>query len=210
MRYAPDHKEKTRARILGAAGRVFRRHGYHAAGVDKVMEEAGLTAGGFYAHFESKQALLAEAVTCAAAEAIGRSEEGLEGLSGGEWIDAFLGRYLSMEHRRVIEDGCPVVALISEVSRADETVKQSFEAIVRALESKLASHASGGDTAHAEERALAALSLCVGGLGLARAVCDEGLAERILDSCRKQAKEMLSTAKPYPGSSRPTRKGKSL
>ncbi len=54
-RYAFDHKEKTRARILEAAGKVFRRQGYHATGVDKVMEEAGLTAGGFYAHFDSKQ-----------------------------------------------------------------------------------------------------------------------------------------------------------
>ena len=61
VRYAPDRKEKTRAKILRAAGRVFRREGYHAAGVDKVMAEAGLTAGAFYAHFESKQALLAEA-----------------------------------------------------------------------------------------------------------------------------------------------------
>ena len=57
MRYAADRKEKTRAKILRAAGRVFRRQGYHAAGVDKVMAEAGLTAGGFYAHFDSKQAL---------------------------------------------------------------------------------------------------------------------------------------------------------
>ncbi len=62
MRYAPDHKAKTRGKILAAAGRVFRRLGYHAAGVDRVMEEAGLTSGGFYAHFESKEALLAEAI----------------------------------------------------------------------------------------------------------------------------------------------------
>ena len=61
VRYAADRKEKTRDRILGAAGRVFRRQGYHASGVDTVMAEAGLTAGGFYAHFDSKQALLAEA-----------------------------------------------------------------------------------------------------------------------------------------------------
>ena len=61
VRYAADRKEKTRDRILGAAGRVFRRQGYHASGVDAVMAEAGLTAGGFYAHFDSKQALLAEA-----------------------------------------------------------------------------------------------------------------------------------------------------
>ena len=73
MRYAADQKAKTRARIVAAAGRVFRREGYHAAGVDKVMAEAGLTAGGFYAHFDSKQALLAEALEHAAAEIDERS-----------------------------------------------------------------------------------------------------------------------------------------
>ena len=62
MRYSPDHKEKTRAKILESAATIFRRQGYHATGVDKVMEEAGLTAGGFYAHFPSKDALLAEAL----------------------------------------------------------------------------------------------------------------------------------------------------
>src|SRR3954462_10853780 len=100
MRYAADHKRRTRARILGAAGRVFRREGYHAAGVDKVMEEAGLTAGGFYAHFASKQALLAEAVTTAAAEASRKIEQGLETRSGPDWIEAFLSRYLGPDHVR--------------------------------------------------------------------------------------------------------------
>ena len=73
MRYAADQKEKTRSRIVRAAGKVFRRQGYHAAGVDKVMAEAGLTAGGFYAHFDSKQALLAEAIEDAAVEVGERS-----------------------------------------------------------------------------------------------------------------------------------------
>ena len=82
MRYAPGQKEKTRARILEAAGKVFRRRGYHAAGVDEVMEEAGLTAGGFYAHFASKQALLAEALVQAAVETGRRRDAGLEDLPG--------------------------------------------------------------------------------------------------------------------------------
>ena len=76
MRYPAGHKEQTRAKILQAAGKVFRREGYHAAGVDKVMEEAGLTAGGFYAHFASKEALLAETLAPAAAEAGCRTRRG--------------------------------------------------------------------------------------------------------------------------------------
>ena len=108
------------------------------------MEEAGLTAGAFYAHFDSKQSLLAEAVKHAAVEVRGLREPRLEGLSGPEWIDAFLSRYLSLSHCRDLEDGCPLPALVSEVSRADKSVKQSFEIIVRELAGKLASHATEG------------------------------------------------------------------
>jgi TetR/AcrR family transcriptional regulator, transcriptional repressor for nem operon len=181
---------------------VFRRQGYHAAGVDTVMEEAGLTAGGFYAHFDSKQALLAEALAQADAAIGRRRETGLEDLSGREWIEAFLARYLDMSHRHGVEDGCPLVALISEVSRADESVKESFEAIVRNFGDRLASQARECGADKAEERALAALALCVGGLGLARSVRDDALAGRILESCREQAEEVLC------GGIRPPGKGK--
>jgi TetR/AcrR family transcriptional repressor of nem operon len=206
VRYAPDQKEKTRAKILEAAGKVFRRQGYHAAGLDKVMEEAGLTAGAFYAHFDSKQTLLAEAVKHAAGEVRGLSEPKLEGLSGSEWIDAFLARYLSLSHCRQLEDGCPLPALVSEVSRADRSVKQSFETIVRELAGKLTSHAIEEGSASADERALAALAVCVGGLGLARSVQDQGFAEKVLESCRKMAREILRTAVEKRGKGRGSRK----
>src|SRR5271167_2520013 len=114
MRYAAGHREQTRAKILRAAGKVFRRQGYHASGVDKVMQEAGLTAGGFYAHFDSKQTLLAEAIGVAAADIGERRESALAGLSGSEWLNVFLERYLSMSHRCALERGCPFAALISE------------------------------------------------------------------------------------------------
>jgi TetR/AcrR family transcriptional repressor of nem operon len=212
MRYAPDHKQKTRAKILDAAGKVFRRQGYHASGVDQVMDEAGLTAGGFYTHFDSKHALLAEAITHAGVEIRSRRQSGLENLSGRAWLTAFLTRYLKMSHCREIQDGCPLAALVSEVARADEPVKQSFESLVRQLESQLACHtrecdadavseradaarqrvlAAKAGAGAARERALAALALCVGGLSLARAVHDESLAKRILASCRRQAEIMV-------------------
>jgi TetR/AcrR family transcriptional regulator, transcriptional repressor for nem operon len=192
VRYAADRKEKTRATILGAAGKVFRREGYHAAGVDKVMAEAGLTAGGFYAHFESKQALLAEALEHAAADAGERLVPSTEGLSGREWVESFLGRYLSLEHCRVIEDGCPLAALVSEVARAEGPVKERFETLVRGIVSELGSHVGACGSPSCEERALAAVAMCVGGLGLARCVPDAAYAAHILESCRKVAAEMLS------------------
>ena len=153
MRYSADRKEKTRAKILEAAGRVFRREGYHAAGVDKVMAEAGMTAGGFYAHFESKQALLAEALESAAAETGKRSMATTECLTGRDWVVAFLEHYLNREHCRQLENGCPLAALVSEVARADESVKQSFEGIVRELAGEVASHAAACEGSQVDERA---------------------------------------------------------
>jgi TetR/AcrR family transcriptional repressor of nem operon len=191
LRYAPDHKKKTRTRILAAATKVFRRLGYHAAGVDTVMESAGLTAGGFYAHFDSKQALLAEAIEHAGGEVSERRAAWTLGRSGREWLEAFLTGYLNNDHRRQIGDGCPLAALISEASRADEAVKASFEAMVRELEGTLASQVGWCGSADAKERALVAVALCVGGLGLARAVRDEGYAKRIILSCRKLAMKLL-------------------
>jgi TetR/AcrR family transcriptional repressor of nem operon len=194
MRYPGDRKEKTRARILTAAGKVFRRHGYDGAGVDKIMEEAGLTAGGFYAHFDSKNALLAEALERVGGELRGRREAASQGLSGGEYLDAFLTNYLSRAHRRQLDDGCPLAALVSDVARANNSVKQSFERMLRELAGDLASQASDALDLLSEERVLAALALCVGGLGLARSVRNEGLAQRILKACRTTAKEILGVA----------------
>jgi TetR/AcrR family transcriptional repressor of nem operon len=195
MRYGPDQKARTRGKILEAAARLFRRDGYQASGVDKVMAEAGLTPGGFYAHFGSKQALLAEALTLAGVEMGVRREALVEGLAGRDWVEAFLAFYLSDDHREQLENGCPLVALVSEVARADGPVKASFEAMVRSLLEKFQANARGGDPGATEQRALAAIALCVGGLGMARSVEDAGLASKILDACRQQAGLILSNGR---------------
>jgi TetR/AcrR family transcriptional regulator, transcriptional repressor for nem operon len=195
MRYAPGRKEQTRAKILEAAGKVFRRDGYQAAGVDKVMEEAGLTAGGFYAHFASKEALLAEILAPAATEAAIPLDQGLDRTTGPARAEAYLDRYLSESHRCKPEHGCPLPALVSEVARSGETVKASFEAIVLDFAAKLQGHAGADLT---EGRALAIVALCVGGLGIARAVQDEALGDRILAACRDLAREALAADLPAP------------
>ncbi|MDG3007183.1 TetR/AcrR family transcriptional regulator [Paludisphaera mucosa] len=194
MRYPADHKAKTRAKILEAAGRVFRRRGYHATGVDAVMGEAGLTPGGFYAHFGSKEDLLADALAQAADSVDARRDRALDGLSGRAWAEAFVAYYLSPSHRLADEDGCPLAALISEVAHAGEPVKRSFEAVVLRLAARLAD-----EDPPADDRAFAILALCVGGLGLARSVRDEALAGRVLDACRTLAGTLLADDPPPGG-----------
>ena len=188
MRYSPDHKEKTRAKILESAATVFRRQGYHATGVDKVMEEAGLTAGGFYAHFPSKDALLAEALEHYAAKGSNTLERGLEDASDREWVRGIVDRYLGDSHRRRPETGCPIPSLAPEVGRAGKAPRQAFERLVGSLIAKIAAHLPPED---AEERAIAITALCVGGMALARAVHDPGYSDRILAACRDFAHEEL-------------------
>jgi TetR/AcrR family transcriptional repressor of nem operon len=195
MRYPAGHKEQTRARILRAAGKIFRRVGYHAAGVDKVMEGAGLTAGGFYAHFGSKEALLAEALAHAAHQAGVPLEQDLGGVAGRARLDAFVRSYLSRSHLQRADKGCPLPALVCDVARTSRPVKASFEAVVRGLVSRLRGAEGEGLS---EDRALAIVALCVGGLALARSVQHKAFGDRILTACR-------DFASPHPGSKTPPR-----
>src|SRR3954451_11867857 len=103
MRYPADQKQKTRQRILEAAAVVFRREGLQAGSVDKVMGEAGLTAGGFYAHFASKEALFTEMLVGAMRQARVLSGKEDEDASGVVRIRAIVARYLSPAHRRSID-----------------------------------------------------------------------------------------------------------
>jgi len=196
MRYGPEHKANTRAKILAAAGRLFRRRGFHAAGVDAVMSEAGLTPGGFYTHFGSKEALLADALEHAAEGMAARLSADLEGLpeSGPARAEAFVAFYLNPAHREAVEDGCPLAALISEVPRAGEPVRKTFEAALLRLAARIS------DDGPDRDRAFAVVSLCVGALGLARSVQDEALADRILEAARSLAADALAVQRPGSGS----------
>ncbi len=185
MRYPTDQKERTRQRILDAAARRFREKGYQGAGVADVMKAAGLTVGGFYAHFESKEALLAEAV----AESLDASREGWIGLLGDdlrgrELIEAVARAYLSRAHRDLPADGCPLPALAADVARASEATRARFEEGLGEYVDELVPRL---EQAGADDRALATVALLVGGVLLSRAVAGEELSNRILRSCRRLA-----------------------
>jgi TetR/AcrR family transcriptional repressor of nem operon len=148
MRYPPDHKRQTRQRILVAAGVVFRRRGFSAAGVDEIMQEAELTAGGFYAHFRSKEELFAaafleqlhqsqtlsgdapssEAVDIRGAE-VGPGDVGPSdvGPRRGERLRGMARRYLSRAHRCRIEQGCPLPPLLADLPRQDVAMRREFQ-----------------------------------------------------------------------------------
>jgi TetR/AcrR family transcriptional repressor of nem operon len=199
MRYPPDHKQQTRERILTAAIAVFRREGFAAAGVDGVMAEAGLTAGGFYAHFKSKNELLAAALVQALRDA--RLLRGLDdaSASGSERVSRIVAKYLSPAHRKALERGCPMPPLLAELARQDVPARQAFEIALEELVKGLAGNLRQSKTHPADEQALAMLSAMIGGMTLARAVADEALADRILLATRRMIESQL------PSSDRPRR-----
>lgn len=201
MRYPPYHKQRTRKRILDAAARLFREHGYLGAGVDAVMREAGLTHGGFYSHFANKEALLAAMIGHAVDETRSARVEGCEHATGPGRVRAIAARYLSREHRDHPGLGCPAPPLLSELARSGHEPRQVFTNAIRdwvdefttelanlndrtAPDKTTADRRRDDATDRAQEASMAVIACCVGGLALARAVNDEALSDAVLDACR--------------------------
>ena len=189
MRYREGHKQQTNERILRAAGRLFRRQGYAATGLDAVMSSAQLTAGGFYSHFRSKQDLLAEALDAVFRGASADRPPELSKLEGQEWLRAFTGFYLSAEHRNAADCGCPIPALAAEVARLGGRTREVFEQHLRRIIEFIARQF---DEQHPDRKqAISTTALLAGAVLLARAVADETFSQEILGTCREAAMEAI-------------------
>jgi TetR/AcrR family transcriptional repressor of nem operon len=193
VRYPKQQKAETRRRILSAAARMFRESGYDGVGVDGIMNEAGLTAGGFYAHFASKEALFAEAMTTALDPAKGsRATKGIT-LGATDPLGDLIRGYLSRAHRESVGSGCPLPALTSDVARKSDATRESYERQVLGFLNEIEELLPEGSTSP-REQALAIIAQCVGGLMLARAVKNEKLSDQILRSCRSAAMKIREDA----------------
>jgi TetR/AcrR family transcriptional repressor of nem operon len=202
VRYPSGHKQQTRRRILGAAGERFRARGFAAVGVDEVMEAAGLTAGGFYAHFGSKEALLAEALGASLQQTRAGLLSGLEGLAGPQLLRAVVGRYLSRTHRDQPGGGCPLPSLAAEVGRCSARPRRALGRYLEALSAELGERTPAAPGLGPADRVLATAALLAGALLLSRAVGDEALSQRILRSARRLAVPELAEAAAAEGAAR--------
>jgi TetR/AcrR family transcriptional repressor of nem operon len=180
MRYPADQKQQTSEKILRAASTLFRKRGYDATGVDAIMSSSGLTAGGFYSHFESKEDLLAKSLESAFRQSGSDNTRPLVNLRGPEWALKFISRYLSKGHRDNPEQGCPMPALASEVARVGGSSQAVFAKHLRGIIKMVGGHIGS-------DHAIPAIALCVGGIMLARAVDDPKLSDKILSACRAAA-----------------------
>jgi AcrR family transcriptional regulator len=189
---AGSKKEQTRERILRAAARAIRKHGYEGVGVADVMKEAGLTHGGFYAHFASRDALLAQAAEQAGAESVENlSRAGARGAPGEELM-ALVDSYLSDRHVEAAEDGlgCALAAAGSEVPRQHEEVRRAVGHRIKAMIGLVERQFPDWGRNSAHEKAMAIVSSMVGALVLARAAGDAQLSKSI----RKAARELIRSA----------------
>lgn len=184
MESQPSRKQLSHERIVETAARAIRRAGFHGVGVADIMKEAGLTHGGFYAHFASRDALLAEALECAGRDSTARLEKGVASrhARGASVFRALVEGYLSERHLGSTESGCPVAALASEMPRQAPEVREAAARRVRSLIAKVRAVLPPG--ASPDSAAMIAGEL-VGALQLARALGDNAEGKALLATVRR-------------------------
>jgi TetR/AcrR family transcriptional repressor of nem operon len=177
MRFEKGHKETTKQRIIETAAARFRKDGVAATGIAGLMAGAGLTHGGFYAHFASKEELVREAVVAALAGSKARvvlEEAGLE---------AYIRSYLRKAHRDTPEQGCAAAALAPEIARHDDTTRADFTKGLEGIFTRIAEKLPENVPEAARwETAVGIFGVIMGTLQMARAVADKKLSDRILES----------------------------
>lgn len=178
-------KEASHERIVGAAARAIRRSGYDGTGVADIMKEAGLTHGAFYAHFASREAMLAEAADRAGAESNAIAAKVLSAAPPEQALQALVQVYLSKEHLASIETGCPISALVSEMPRQTPEVRRAATQRIKEMIDLVARQYPDWGQPGAHERALLTVATMVGTLTLARAVDDTALSDALCNATLK-------------------------
>jgi TetR/AcrR family transcriptional repressor of nem operon len=176
MRYSSNHKAETRQRIIDEASRRLRRDGIDGTGLVPLMKALGLTHGGFYAHFESKEALVQAALEFAADQSMDK----WQGPDAPADVGILIDRYLSVRHRDNPADGCPLPTLAAELGVRGRP-SPTTDMLVGQMSERLAGVALRPNT---DDQGLVALATLVGALTLARAVADDATSQHILDAAR--------------------------
>ena len=180
-----SRKAASHERIVEAAARAIRRSGYVGAGVADIMKEAGLTHGGFYAHFDSREAMLAEAADRAGAESVAALEHLLASVPPKDAFRTLLRAYLSRAHVERAETGCPVAALGSEMPRQTPEVRRAATRRIKEMIDLVGRHSPNWGQPGGHEHALATTATMVGALVLARAVDEPKLSGSVLEAALK-------------------------
>lgn len=195
MPLSKAHKEKTREKILEVAGTLFRRHGFESVGIDQIMTAAGLTRGGFYAHFESKADLFVQVLQAVpgftrmlAERQRGSREDAMNGA-----LDV-LATYLDPDNIGYVTANCPMVSLSRDVDKGGAPAREAFTKIIADISALLKNGMADPAKGDPDDRALTVLALCVGAVTMARTSADPALAEKTLRACEAAAQKLLTGA----------------
>jgi AcrR family transcriptional regulator len=196
MPYSAEHKQQTRKRILQSARRLFNRNGFADVTIGEIMGAAGLTHGGFYKHFSAKEDVYQEAVLefiCAERPEPWQMRHIDPNARGPALARMIVNAYLSDDHFDDRDGSCPMIALPSDVSRGNGSVKAAFRQVMEMMVEVFAANLPPGDRP-VRERALALVAMVVGGMVLARGVDDKALADDLRASTRRQVLETAGWA----------------
>jgi len=192
-RYAKDHKQATRQRIIEAAGSRLKRDGIDGSGIATLMADAGLTNGAFYAHFESKDDLIAQTV----AEQLRGQRQRFRALPPGRaGLEQLIRAYLSVEHRDNPGGGCPSAALLDEIGRSTGTTRRAYTDGLVSVIDDLAARLPSNDPDQSRVQALSVFALLVGTLQVSRALADRQLADDVLEQGIQNALALLGAEHP--------------
>ncbi len=197
MPYSSTHKEKTRTRIVEVARTLFNVHGFNGVTIDMVMAKAGLTRGGFYNHFSTKEDLFCAAVSSflMGRGAQWRHEAGINAMNpDSEAALQMIQSYLSDAHLGAVQDQCPMIALPSDVARASPEVRAAFQHLLTAMVGLLQHSLLQKEDPEARQKAMAMAALCVGGMVLARTLPECELATEIRSAALQTATAMTSNS----------------
>jgi TetR/AcrR family transcriptional repressor of nem operon len=180
MKVSRDQMQANRLRILESASRLFREKGFEAVSVAEVMKAAGLTHGGFYGHFDSKDDLIAQAIAH-----IFTAEQGDQGDQSDRGnLGAYLNAYLSSRHRDSVGEGCPTAALVADIRRQTPAARLAMTEGFRSQIDRMARAVAAPGAAASRRHAVGAWAAMVGAVVLARAIDDPALSDEILDETR--------------------------
>jgi AcrR family transcriptional regulator len=193
MPYTAEHKARTRAKIVEGARVMFNRHGFEQVSIDEIMQHVGLTRGGFYNHFKSKDELYAEAVrsfTSCNPFVRQQASSGEPAPSRRELARRLVNLYLSDEILADVDEHCPLIALPSDVARAGLEPRAAYTTVVENMAQVFQDAFDPGD-GDARRKALLMVSLCVGGMVIARTTDDPGLRQTLRATARREALALL-------------------
>ena len=189
MPLSSEHKKRSKQKILKSAFALFTEQGFENVSIDQIMKSAGMTRGAFYAHFSSKSDLYKESISYSTLNSsLLKKKE--KGVSDKDWIKLLLHEYLSSNHIDGVATRCPLAFLTTDIALRDADIRSTYSDIYRNLNKRIRDYTKSYSDCD-EEKIFAITSMIIGGVAIGRALNDEELRKKVLDSCYTTANKLL-------------------